>query len=81
MTMSDHPAAKNALASAPTYDESEWPIFRVRMPPVALSAEEFQAHLEACSERYRRGKPFCMLIDMGSTRRWAQSDGRPWRTA
>jgi len=49
----------------PTYDESEWPIFRVKMPPVALSPEAFQAHLEACSERYRRLTPFCMLIDMG----------------
>ena len=63
--MSDPPAAKNAPASAPTYDESEWPIFLVKMPPVALSVEAFQAHLEACSERYSRGKPFCMLIDMG----------------
>jgi hypothetical protein len=35
------------------------------MPPVALSAEAFEAHLDACSERYRRGQAFCMLIDMG----------------
>lgn len=63
--MSDPPAAKNAPATVPTYDESEWPLFLVKMPPVALSAEAFQAHLEACSERYSRGKPFCMLIDMG----------------
>jgi hypothetical protein len=30
--MTDRSAAKDA---APTYDDSEWPIFRVRMPPVA----------------------------------------------
>ena len=63
--MSERPAAKETPASMPTYDESEWPLFRVKMPPVALSAEAFEAHLETCSERYRRGKPFCMLIDMG----------------
>ena len=56
-----HPTAKDL----PTYDESEWPIFRVKMPPLALSAEAFQAHLEACTERFKRGQPFCMLIDMG----------------
>jgi hypothetical protein len=35
------------------------------MPQVELSAEAFDAHLEACSQRYRRGQAFCMLIDMG----------------
>jgi hypothetical protein len=49
----------------PRYDESEWPIFLVKMPPVALSDEAFQAHLDACSYRYRRREPFCMLIDIG----------------
>jgi len=63
--VSELPPSKDAPASLPIYDESEWPIFQVKMPPVALSAEAFQAHLEACAERYRRGKPFCMLIDMG----------------
>jgi hypothetical protein len=74
--VSVHPAARDV----PAYDESEWPIFRVKMPPVALSAEAFEAHLEACSERIRRGKPFCMLIDMadhpplGAARRKAVAD-------
>jgi hypothetical protein len=63
--VSDRTVGKEAPSGTPTYDESEWPIFRVRMPPVALSAEAFEAHLDACSERIRRGKPFCMLIDMG----------------
>ena len=64
--MSDRPDARNAPSGLPFYDESEWPIFRVKMPPVALSDEAFQDHLDACSERYRRGRPFCMLIDMGT---------------
>lgn len=63
--MSDSRAPKSESSSQPTYDESEWPIFRVKMPPVALSAEAFQAHLDTCTERYKRGRPFCMLIDMG----------------
>jgi hypothetical protein len=56
---------KSASRILPTYDESDWPIFRVTMPPIALSQEGFEAHLEACSQRYRRGQPFCMMIDMG----------------
>jgi hypothetical protein len=63
--MSDPRASKEASLSLPKYDESEWPIFRVTMPPVALSEAAFQAHLDACSERYKHGQPFCMLIDMG----------------
>jgi hypothetical protein len=49
----------------PRYDESGWPILLVRMPPVALSDRDFEAHLDACTARYRRGEPFCMLFDMG----------------
>jgi hypothetical protein len=63
--MSEPRATEDASRSLPKYDESEWPIFRVTMPPVALSEAAFQAHLDACSERYKRGQPFCMLIDMG----------------
>jgi hypothetical protein len=62
--VSDSPA-KNASHTMPTYDESDWPIFRVKMPPVALSPEAFEAHLDACSQRYRHGQSFCILIDMG----------------
>ena len=50
----------------PRYDDSEWPLVKVQMPPVALSAEAFQAHLDECSARYTRGDRFCLLIDMGS---------------
>jgi hypothetical protein len=63
--MADPPAARDASPSLPSYDDSEWPIFQVKMPPVALSPADFEAHLNSCSERYRRGQPFCMLIDMG----------------
>ncbi len=59
------PRATKDASPSPKYDESEWPIFRVTMPPVALSDEAFKAHLDACSERYKRGTPFCMLLDMG----------------
>jgi hypothetical protein len=56
---------EGAAFLSPRYDESGWPIFLVKMPPVTLSEEAFTAHLDACSERYSRGQPFCMLIDMG----------------
>jgi len=58
--------AGDASSSMPKYDESEWPIFRVEMPPVTLSPEAFDAHLDRCSKLYTRGQPFCMLIDMGN---------------
>src|SRR5579884_2025363 len=63
--MSSVPPAGDASFFLPRYDDSEWPIFHVKMPPVALSAAAFEAHLDACSERYTRGQRFCMLIDMG----------------
>jgi hypothetical protein len=49
-------------SSEPSYDESEWPIFIVRMPGKPLSVEALQAHLDRCGEPYKRGQPFCMLI-------------------
>jgi hypothetical protein len=49
----------------PRYDETEWPIFVVRMPPVPLSDKDFELHLDACSTRYRRREPFAMLFEMG----------------
>src|SRR5580700_7330640 len=63
--MSEPRDKKDSSQSLPEYDESEWPIFRVNMPPVARSDAAFQAHLDVCSEHYKRGRPFCMLIDMG----------------
>jgi hypothetical protein len=78
--MSDPRASKGTLPSSPRYDESDWPIFRVTMPRVTLSDAAFQAHLDACSQRYKPGEPFCMLIDMaehpplGAARRKAVAD-------
>jgi hypothetical protein len=59
------PGVEGTSFLLPRYDESEWPIFLVKMPPVALSEQDFEAHLDACSARYRRRQPFCMLFDMG----------------
>jgi|RhiMethySRZTD1v2_1073278.scaffolds.fasta_scaffold11377_6 hypothetical protein len=50
-------------ASGVLYDDSEWPIFTVKMPPRALSDKDFQDHLEACSVPYLRGEPFVFLFD------------------
>jgi hypothetical protein len=79
--MREPSAAKVGSSTQPTYDDSEWPIFRVKMPPVALSMEDFHAHIDACGEPYKRGQRFCMLIDMGkhpplgAVRRKAVADG------
>ena len=59
--MSDRGGTRETSLSGPTYDESEWPILRVTMPPLSLSDAAFQAHLDAGSERYTRGQPFCMI--------------------
>lgn len=64
--MSDAGGAKGVSFRLPRYDESEWPILIVRMPPVALSDADFEAHLDACTDRYRRGEPFGILFDMGN---------------
>jgi hypothetical protein len=66
LLMKESSPSRDLSLPLPRYDESEWPLLRVMMPPTALSEEAFEAHLDACSERYRRAQPFCMMIDMGS---------------
>jgi hypothetical protein len=59
------PRARDVVTCAPSYDDSQWPIFIARMPPNRLSTEEFAAHLEGLRQPYRRGEPFGVLIVMG----------------
>lgn len=65
--MRDPSAAKKGEAPAgrPTYDDAGWPVLIARMPPNALSDEEFEAHLEALRKPYLRGEPFGIMIVRG----------------
>ncbi|HTV19826.1 MAG TPA: STAS/SEC14 domain-containing protein [Polyangiaceae bacterium] len=48
----------------PRYDDSNWPLFAIEMPPQRMSPATFDAHLAMCSSVYERRTPFVMLIDM-----------------
>ena len=48
---------------APSYDDSEWPLFRVRLSRLAMSEAEFQAYLTHVDEQFLRGDRFAMVID------------------
>lgn len=65
MTDPHLPRDGNVVMCAPTYDDSQWPIFVARMPPNRLSTEEFSAHLAGLRKPFRRGEPFGVLIVMG----------------
>lgn len=52
-------------SNAPTYDDSEWPLFVSTLPPTPLSLEAFEAHIARLREPYRRGRPFVVMIVMG----------------
>jgi len=49
--------------AAPSYDESGWPVFRIRLSRGAMSQSEFSAHLEAVDHLFLRGERFAVIID------------------
>lgn len=49
--------------AAPTYDESEWPLFRVYMPQQSLLAGEFSTYLKRIDDLFLRGDRFAIVID------------------
>jgi hypothetical protein len=59
------PNAMDVVTCAPSYDDSQWPIFVAKMPPNRLSTDEFAAHLDGLRQPFRRGEPFGVLIIMG----------------
>jgi hypothetical protein len=50
--------------AAPTYDESEWPLFRARMPSTPMSDAEFSGWLERLGQLFQRGERFALLVDV-----------------
>jgi hypothetical protein len=46
-----------------TYEATQWPIFRVTMPSLALSDDKFREHLDHISAVYERREPFALLVD------------------
>lgn len=49
--------------AAPSYDESEWPIFRVIMPKSGMNERELEAHLRSIERLFLRSERFALLID------------------
>lgn len=49
--------------ATPIYDDSEWPLFRVLMPPQPMSTSEFNAYLKHIDDLFLRGSRFAMVID------------------
>ena len=50
--------------AGPRYDDSEWPLFRARMPATPLGHEEFAAWLEQLDCLFRRGERFALALDV-----------------
>lgn len=48
---------------APSYDDSEWPLFRIRLARLAMSETEFLAYLKKVDDLFLRGDRFAVLID------------------
>jgi len=49
--------------AAPTNDTSQWPVCRISFPRSALSATEWDAHLDFIGSLFARSGPFALLID------------------
>lgn len=47
----------------PSYDRSEWPLLRIRMPAAGLSPSELDAHLEVLRALFSNGERFAFIID------------------
>jgi hypothetical protein len=52
------------LMGQPSYDESEWPLFRACMPTTPLSDEEFAGWLVRLDRLFRRGERFALALDV-----------------
>lgn len=48
---------------APSYDGTRWPLFRIRLPPTALSEEQFEDFLQRIDALFLRGEQFAVVID------------------
>jgi hypothetical protein len=49
--------------TAPSYDASQWPIFRVTMPKDGATDNELNAHVMSIEGRLQKGERFALLID------------------
>jgi len=49
--------------AAPNYDDSEWPLVRIRLP-AGLAASEFEASLDYIDRLFLRGQRFAVLLDV-----------------
>jgi hypothetical protein len=49
--------------AAPTYDDSGWPLFRIRLSQFGMSESEFFAYLKTVDDLFLRGDRFAVVID------------------
>jgi hypothetical protein len=56
-------AAPQAFVDSTPYDDSDWPIVRVRPPPPRSEAEVFRRHLGNIGLAFARKQPFGLLVD------------------
>jgi hypothetical protein len=49
--------------AAPIYDDSAWPLVRIRLP-AELAASEFEASLDYIDSLFLRGQRFAVLLDV-----------------
>lgn len=49
--------------AAPSYDDSGWPVFRIRLSHFAMSESEFFAYLKTVDDLFLRGERFAVVID------------------
>jgi hypothetical protein len=49
--------------AAPSYDDSGWPVFRIRLSHFAMSESEFSAYLKTVDDLFLRGDRFALVID------------------
>jgi hypothetical protein len=49
--------------AAPSYDDSGWPVFRIRLSHFAMSESEFAAYLKTVDDLFLRGDRFAVVID------------------
>jgi hypothetical protein len=47
----------------PSYDDSGWPVFRIRLPHAAMCESEFSAYLKTVDDLFLRGERFALVID------------------
>ncbi|HTV21124.1 MAG TPA: hypothetical protein VMG12_20705 [Polyangiaceae bacterium] len=49
--------------AAPSFDDSDWPVYRIRLARFAMTEPEFFAYLKTVDDLFLRGDRFALAID------------------